>query len=120
VFLTQYLRILRVFFAAPMKTLGGSSSPAPPAATPRLTYRTFAPAQIANIIDKDCSGFDDAIHVVNRINQWLKITGARVYGVETISQRLAQGGLGLLGPEATYSRHCLTDSSRVLYLHYVR
>lgn len=67
-------------------------------------------------VDIMCRVVDVSVRTCARV----LAAGARVYGVETVSQRLAQGGLGLLGPEATYTRHGLTDSSRVLYLHYIR
>ncbi|ELU18788.1 hypothetical protein CAPTEDRAFT_229337 [Capitella teleta] len=98
---TNYLSILRVFFV--VQDAGGAASANFSAA--RLTYRTFVPAQVNTATASTPLEFEDTRTLMDRINQWLQITGACLFSMETVPSRLTTGGLQLLGPEATFQPH---------------
>lgn len=68
---TQYLKVVRVFFLIPKLKL----SPIPP----RISYKTFVPVKIlAGEGKSKLPTYETVKSLVERLNEWLKITGSLI------------------------------------------
>ncbi|KAK2170016.1 hypothetical protein LSH36_5g17042 [Paralvinella palmiformis] len=101
-----YLSIVRVYFVTSTgRTDADSLLPC------RLTYRTFTPNQTVLGSTSTPPEFEDTRNLCDRVNQWLHITGARLFSVETVAIRRT---VGSLGAEATFFRP-RSESERWIY-----
>jgi len=112
---TPYLRILRAYFV--VHCLPGQRTEFPAV---RMTYRTFSPVQTKAATQDQGPEFENMRLLLDRVNQWLQITGARVYGLETVPVRLTTGGLQMLGPEATYSVNKAENTLFERWIYHIR
>jgi hypothetical protein len=96
---TPYLNIVRAYFVICQAMPAGAAHIA--FSSTRLTYRTFAPAQLTVATGNVLPKYEDVRTVVERINHWLQMTGARLFSIETVPIRLTTTG-NLLGSNATF------------------
>ena len=68
---THYLGVVRAYFVV-------AKAPGPMPPPIRLTYRTFAPAQIAPVCNDGPIEYEEIKTLMDRVNQWLHITGIRM------------------------------------------
>ncbi|KAI0217195.1 hypothetical protein LSAT2_030924 [Lamellibrachia satsuma] len=112
---TRYIRIVRAFFVV---TKGVGVRMDYPSA--RLTFRTFTPLQLTRPTVSHPAEFEQTRQVVDRVNQWLQVTGANVFSVETLCIKMTRCPLQLLGSEATYSENSMTGAWAERWLYHIR
>lgn len=117
---TNFLNVIRAYFVIQH---GGGGAPAAPSADTRLTYRTFSPFQIATDRTGVASSnvpakYEDMRGLLERINHWLQLTGAKLFSIETLPVRVPSDKFSpTLGPEATFlnNREDGAPSGRFLF-----
>lgn len=112
---TNFLNIIRTYFV--IHHGAPTSIPAPDA---RLTYRTFSPVQVGFATSSVPAKYEDVRTLLDRINHWLQITGAKVFSIETVPVRLPSGARQTLGPEATFVPNRDGGSAAGKFLFHIR
>ena len=67
---TRYIRVVRAFFVVTKGAGGRMDYP-----SARLTVRTFSPLQLTRPTPGHPAEFEQTRHLVDRVNQWLQVTG---------------------------------------------
>lgn len=102
---TDYLQVLRMVFHHPPGSPGGKKPEVP--VPIKFRYKQFAPSKLkksepyADDAEPLEAVYEDLRHLEEKINAWITVSNARIFGVETIPTRLMSGGQEAIGPEAT-------------------
>lgn len=110
------LTIIRAYFVIEQP----ASAPRVEFPSTRLTYRTFAPAQLGVATAAAPPKYEDMRTVLERINQWIQMTGATLFSMETMSMKQTLGIQQALGPEATFTTGQDVGNPPGKHLIYVR
>jgi hypothetical protein len=112
---TNFLNIIRTYFV--IHHGATTSTPAPDA---RLTYRTFSPVQVGFNTSSVPPKYEDVRTLLERVNHWLQITGAKVFSIETVPVRIPSATRQSLGPEATFVPNRDGGSAAGKFLFHIR
>lgn len=112
---TNFLNIIRAYFV-----IQHNAASSAPEADNRLTYRTFSPMQVTYATSNAPAQYEDVRTLLERINHWLQLTGAKLFSIETIPVRLLSGAHNPLGPEATFVPNRESGSAVGKFLFHIR